>query len=75
LRYWVLNLGGVLAAGLFIWRTIPERAAALLAGLIVLGMTILVIRRGALRPRVVVELRQEAPDYEPSEHSRPICPA
>jgi len=59
---YVLFLSSLFAYGLFIWQTIPERAAALLAGLIVLGMTALAIRRGAMRPRVVVELRQEAPD-------------
>jgi hypothetical protein len=57
-----LFLSSLFAHGLFIWQAIPERAAALLAGLIVLGMTVLAIRHGAFRPRVVVELRQEAPD-------------
>lgn len=56
-----LFLSSLFAYGLFIWQTIPERAAALLAGLIVVGMTALAIRHGALKPRLVVELRQETP--------------
>ncbi|MBN1140101.1 MAG: hypothetical protein JXM73_26260 [Anaerolineae bacterium] len=57
-----LFLSSLFVHGLFIWQGVPERAAALLAGLIVLGVTVYVLRRGALKPRVVVEWRQEGQD-------------
>ncbi len=51
--------GSILVHGLVIWQEPWLRAVALVTGLIVLGMTLLILRRGALEPRVVIELRQD----------------
>jgi len=51
--------GSILVHGLFIWQEPLLRAFALFTGLIVLGVTIVILRRGALDPRVVIELRQD----------------
>jgi amino acid permease len=50
-------LGGIFLHGLVIWQGPVERVGALLVGLLVLGLTIAMVRRGAFAPRVVVELR------------------
>ena len=51
--------------GLVIWDQPLQRLAALGVGVAVLGLTLVVIRRGALASRVVVELRVDAgPDQQ-----------
>ena len=45
--------------GLVIWQDPLLRLLALSTGLVVLGMTIVMLRRGMLEPRVVIELRQD----------------
>jgi hypothetical protein len=50
-------LGSIFLHGLVIWQGRLERAGALLVGIATLGMTIIMARRGAVAPRLVVELR------------------
>jgi hypothetical protein len=51
--------------GLVIWEYPLQRLAALLVGVAVTGLTIVVVRRGALAARAVVELRVDAgPDQQ-----------
>jgi amino acid permease len=50
--------GSLLAHGLFIWPDPPRRMLALGVCVCVLILTWLVLRRGALRPRTVIEVRQ-----------------
>ena len=54
--------------GLVIWDQPLQRLAALGVGVAVLGLTLVVIRRGALASRVVVELRVDA---GPDQQSQP----
>jgi hypothetical protein len=53
---YLLFVAGILLHGLVIWQDPFQRAAALLTGAITLVATGLIIRRGAFRPRAVVEL-------------------
>ena len=55
LFYWAT----ILMHGLVIWRDPLLRVLALSTSLVVLGVTIIMLRRGALDPRVVIELRQD----------------
>ncbi|HEX2988483.1 MAG TPA: hypothetical protein VHS06_09970 [Chloroflexota bacterium] len=57
---YVIFLAAILLHGLVIWQQPLEKAAALVTTAIVLGMTVTVIRRGALRSRAVIELRQDS---------------
>jgi hypothetical protein len=52
-------LASVFAHGLFIWQTPLLRAFALIFGGFVLAVTLLVLRGGALDPRLVIELRRD----------------
>ncbi|MGH3145009.1 MAG: hypothetical protein ACRDTR_04320, partial [Rubrobacter sp.] len=45
--------------GFLIWQAPVERAAAVLTGALVVGATIVIVRRGALARRVVVEVRED----------------
>ena len=54
-----LFLANILLHGLVIWQAPVDRAAALLTGALVVGATILIVQRGALARRVVVELRED----------------
>jgi hypothetical protein len=56
---YVFFLGNLFLHGLIIWQHPVERAAALVAGTLMLGMTLVMIRRGAFTPRLVVELRHD----------------
>jgi amino acid permease len=56
---YLLFLAGLFLHGLFIWENPVQRAAALAAGLLMLGATIGMVRRGAFAARVVVELRED----------------
>jgi amino acid permease len=53
-----LFLLALLVHGLFIWQSVSERAAALATAAFSLGATMLMARRGAFSPRVVIELRE-----------------
>jgi amino acid permease len=52
-------LASVFLHGLVIWRDPVERAGALFVGVLILGVTMAMVRRGAFAPRVVVELRED----------------
>jgi hypothetical protein len=45
--------------GLFIWQNAFQRVVAILVGVIILGMTYLIVRKGAFARRLVIEVRQE----------------
>lgn len=60
-----LYLTSLFLHALIIWQGSAERACALLASVLVLGTTVVMARRGAFAPRLVVELRQA-----PSEESK-----
>jgi hypothetical protein len=54
---YLLFLVSIFLHGALIWSDPAQRLAALLVGLIVLGMTLVCLRRGMVARRVVVELR------------------
>jgi hypothetical protein len=56
---YLLYLASLFLHGLVIWQDPFERAGALIAGLAVLGATLLMLRRLAFAPRAVVELRAQ----------------
>jgi amino acid permease len=45
--------------GLFIWQNAFQRVVAILVGVVILGMTYLMVRKGAFARRLVIEVRQE----------------
>ena len=55
-------LASIFLHGLVIWQGPVERAIALVVGISMLGMTIVMARRGAFAPRMVVELREDQSD-------------
>lgn len=57
-------LASIFLHGLVIWQGPVERAGALLVGVLMLGVTIVMARRGAFVPRVVVELREDLSEGE-----------
>ncbi|MBI1741715.1 hypothetical protein HYR54_01460 [Candidatus Acetothermia bacterium] len=54
---YILFLVNFFLHGLIIWQNPVQRASALLVGLLALGATIMMIRRGAFAARTVIELR------------------
>jgi hypothetical protein len=56
---YLLFLGSILVYGLFIFEGIIERVATLLVAGAVLVVTAIMLRRGALKKRLVVELRED----------------
>jgi len=56
---YLLFLVSLFLHGLVIWENPVQRAAALAVGLLMLGATIAMARRGAFASRVVVELRED----------------
>jgi amino acid permease len=56
---YLLFLSNLFLHGLLIWQHPLERAGGVLVGLLMLGVTIMMIRRGSFAPRVVVELRDD----------------
>jgi hypothetical protein len=56
---YLLFLAGIFLHGLVIWQGLVERAGALLVGVFTLGLTFVVVRRGAFARRMVVELRED----------------
>jgi amino acid permease len=59
-----LYLASLFLHGLVIWQGSVQRVFALLAGVLVLGITIAMARSGAFAPRLVVELRQAPEEGE-----------
>ncbi|MBU1879313.1 MAG: hypothetical protein KJ734_10220 [Chloroflexi bacterium] len=55
----LLYLAGLFAYGLVIWTDPVQRGLALGVGLLMIGLTVVVWRRGAFAPRLIVELREE----------------
>jgi len=56
---YLLFLGSIFIYGLFIYEGTAERVVTLLVGVVVLAVTMIMLRRGALDTRVVVELRED----------------
>jgi hypothetical protein len=56
---YLLYLTGLLLHSLVIWENPGQRAVALVVGVMMLGVTIALMRRGTFAPRLVVELRQD----------------
>jgi len=56
---YVLSLSNLLLHGLLVWEHPLQRVGGLFVGLLVMGVTIAIIRRGAFAPRVIVELRED----------------
>jgi len=61
---YLLFLGGIWLHGLVIWQNPIQRLAAVVCGLLVLIMTVLTIKRGAFRRRLVVQFRQNEGDEQ-----------
>lgn len=56
---YLLFMGVLLGHGLFLWKAPAKRAAALGTAAAIVGATVLLVRRGAFAPRLVLELREE----------------
>ncbi len=59
LSIYLIFLGTIFVHGGLIWQEPTLRIFALVVGVIVLGVTMIMLLRGALDPRVVIELRQD----------------
>lgn len=59
---YLLFLAIIFLHGLIIWQNPVQRVSALVVGLVVLAATVVMIRRGAFAPRMVVELREDQRD-------------
>lgn len=55
----VLFLATLFLHGLIIWQNPLARASAMFVGVLIVGATIVMVRRGAFAPRIVVELRED----------------
>lgn len=56
---YVLFLANLFLHGLIIWQSPLARASAVMVGLVIIGVTIVIVRRGAFVSRIVVELRED----------------
>jgi hypothetical protein len=56
---YLLFLAILFIHGLVIWQSPLERAGALLVGMVMMGATVVMVRRGAFARRAVVELRED----------------
>jgi hypothetical protein len=54
-----LFLGNLFLHGLVIWQDPLARISAVFVGLLIIGVTITMVRRGVFAPRIVVELRED----------------
>src|SRR5439155_11943902 len=52
--------------GLFIWQNTFQRVVALLVGIVILGMTYMMVRKGTFARRLVIEVRQDPAATEQS---------
>jgi amino acid permease len=63
---YLLFLATIFLHGLIIWQNPAQRVSALVIGLVVLAATMVMVRRGAFAPRVVVEVREDQRDGGPT---------
>ena len=56
---YVLFLGILFIHGLVIWQSPLARISAVCVGVLIIGLTIAMVRRGVFAPRIVVELRED----------------
>ncbi len=56
---YLLFLANLFVHGLVIWQNVVERAAALVAGGLMIFATFLMVRRNAFAPRAVIELKED----------------
>jgi hypothetical protein len=56
---YLVAVGTLFLHGLFIWQNAFQRVVAILVGVVILGMTYLMVRKGAFARRLVIEVRQE----------------
>jgi amino acid permease len=70
---YALFLLNVLLHGFVIWQGTIERVAAVSTGIAVIVVTILMIRQGAFRPRLVIELRDDQRKGESAAFSITAC--
>jgi len=61
---YLLFMAGIWVHGLVIWQNPMQRLAAVICGLLVLLMTLLTIKKGAFRRRLVVQFRQNEGDEQ-----------
>ena len=73
---YLLFLASLFLHGLVIWENPVQRALALAAGGLMVGVSIALVRRGAFAPRAVVELRagQREPQLFPAGSARAPAP-
>lgn len=55
----VLFLVNLFLHGLVLWQNPLARASAVFVGVLIVGATLIMVRRGAFAPRIVVELRED----------------
>ncbi|MFN8458239.1 MAG: hypothetical protein U0401_26910 [Anaerolineae bacterium] len=63
---YLIFLSIILLHGVYIWQGLVEQAGAWLVVLIVVGATVMMLRRGGLTARTVVQLRQDQRNQQPS---------
>ncbi len=63
---YLLFLANLFFHGLVIWQNPIQRAGGIVVGLLILGLTLLMLRRRAFAPRLVVELRAAQSDSHPA---------
>jgi amino acid permease/DNA-binding MarR family transcriptional regulator len=61
---YLLSLAALFLHGLVIWTGPVERASALVVGVAIVGVTVVLARRGVFAPRLVLELRQAQGEEE-----------
>lgn len=59
LAIYIFFVASIFVHGLVIWDDLPQRAGALLVGVVILSVTGAMVRHGAFAPRVNVELRED----------------
>jgi amino acid permease len=55
---YLVSVGILFLHGLFIWQDTFQRTIAILVGVVILGVTYLMVRKGAFARRLVIEVRQ-----------------
>jgi hypothetical protein len=57
---YLVSVGILFLHGLFIWQDTLQRTIAILVGVVILGVTYLMVQQGAFARRLVIEIRQDA---------------